>query len=129
MQSISSTAGLKEAIRQLEFKQAEHAKLLKEEFNLTRESLKPANLIKSTFTDVVASPLLVSNVLGTVIGLSAGYFSRKLFVGTSVNLLKKLMGNIVQLGVTTIIANKPELVQSFGQQIFQRIFRKRKTTS
>jgi len=129
MQNIYSTAGLKEAIRQLEYKRLDQEQLLKEQFILTRESLKPVNLIKNTFSEVVTSPLLISNVLGTAIGLSAGYFSKKLFIGTSVNLLKKLFGSILQLGITTIIANKPEIVQSFGHQIFQRIFSKRKTSA
>ena len=126
MRNISNTIGLKEAIRQLEYKQADQGKLVKEQFNLARESLKPASLIKSTFNEVAASPILISNILGATLGLSAGYFSKKLFIGSSANQLKKLFGNLLQLGIATVVAKKPEVIKSLGGHILLRIFRRKK---
>jgi hypothetical protein len=129
MEKICSAMDLKEAIRLLETQQTYQGLLLKKQFNLARESLRPVSLIKSTFTEVLSSPLLISNVFGAAIGLSAGYFSKKIFVGSSVNQLKKLIGNILQLGISTVITNKPEFIQSIGKNILQRILRYRKSAS
>jgi hypothetical protein len=129
MQKISSTLELKEAIRQLESQKVDQLKLLKEQFNLTRENFIHVNVIKNAFGEAVTSPLLINNVIGAVIGISAGYFSKKLFVGSSANQLRRLIGNMIQLGITTFAAKKPEFIQSIGKQIFHRIARNRKPAS
>lgn len=125
MQKITTTTGLKEAITLLEYEQTIQGQLLKEQFSLTIDSLRPVNLIKETFKDVVELPDLTSNILSTSLGLIAGYFTNRIFIGSSGNLLKKLLGNIIQLGVTTIIAVNPEVVKSFGMRILQNIFSKK----
>jgi hypothetical protein len=129
MGNIYSASDLKEAIRLLEFKQTDQGQLMKEKFNLARESLRPASLIKSTFSEVVSSPLLISNVLGAAIGLSAGYFSKRIFLGSSANQIKKLAGTILQMGISTLVTRKHEFIQLAGKHILQRIFRKRKANS
>lgn len=129
MQNIDSDVGLKEAIQQLEHEQALQGKLLREQFDLARETIKPVSLIKSTFDEVVSSPMLISNILGATIGLSAGFISKRMFVGPSVSPLKKLIGNILQVGVTAVLAKKPEMLKTFGNHILQRIFNKKKTSS
>jgi hypothetical protein len=129
MQTITTTRALKERIQLLELKRTEQGQLLKNQINLVRDSLKTANLIKSTFNEVVSSPALISNILGAILGLSAGYFSNKLFVGSSINRLKRLLGNILQFGITTILTRKPEIIQSVGQHIIHRLFSKSKAVS
>lgn len=125
MENITSTAGLKNAIQLLEVEQAINGQLLKEQFYLSLESLKPVNLLKSTLSDVASSPYLIENILATVAGLASGYLSRKIVVGASGNLIKKLFGSFLQLGVTNAVAQHPDSIKSIGQFIFQHIFRKK----
>ncbi|MEN6619529.1 MAG: hypothetical protein ABFC28_08595 [Rikenellaceae bacterium] len=127
MQKITSTTELKEAITQLGYEQAIRGQLLKEQFSITLDSIRPVNLIKDTLKDVVESPDLISNILSTSLGLTAGYFTNRMFAGSSGNLLKRLFGNIIQLGITTIIATNPEAVKSFGKCVLQNIFSKKET--
>lgn len=129
MQNISSSAGLKEAIQLLEIEQASYAQLLKEEFHLTYESFKAVNLLRSTLHDIASSPNLINNILGTVTGLTTGYLSKKIFIGASGNLFRKLIGNILQVGITSAVAKHPEAVKSFGQLIFEHLLRKKETNS
>ncbi len=129
MQNITSITGLKNAIRLLEVEQAIKGQLLKEQFYLTCESLKPANLIKSALKDIVSSPNLIENILGNVIGLATGYLSKKIFIGASGNIFRKLSGSILQSGVSNLVAKHPEAILSFGQFILQHIFRKKERTS
>jgi hypothetical protein len=127
MQSKDSTAELKNTIRLLEVKQSINGRLLKEQFLLTYESLKPVNLIKSTLKEVTSSPFLIDNLAGSVIGLTTGYLSKKVVVGSSANLLRKLLGSIIQLGVTNIISRNSEAIESFGKSILQNLLSKKKT--
>ncbi len=129
MQNISSTIELKEAIRLLEIKQAANGLQLKEQFHLTYESLKPVSLLKSTLKDISSSPFLISNILGTTAGLVTGYFSKKIVVGSSANIFRKLFGTIMQIGVANTVAQHPDAIKSIGQFILQYILRKKEMNS
>jgi hypothetical protein len=125
MQNITSTAGLKNAIQLLEIEQVVNGQLLKEQFYITIESLKPINLLKSTFKDIATSPFLIDNILGTAMGLATGSLSKKIFIGTSGNMFRKLIGSILQLGVTNFVAKRPDAIKLIGQFIFQQFLRKK----
>ena len=129
MQKINSSLELKYAIQVLEIEQAEKAILLKEQFFITYESLKPINLIKNAVKDIFLSPNLIENFLGTTVGLASGYLSKKIVVGASGNILRKLLGSLLQYGVTNMVAQHPEGIISLGQQLLHRIFHKKETQS
>jgi hypothetical protein len=125
MQNISSGAELKNAIQLLQVEQSINGQLLKEQFYLTYESLKPINLLKRTLSDVASSPYLIENILGTVAGMASGYLSKKIVVGASHNILRKLFGSVLQFGITNIVSHNPDAVKLFVEFIFQRIFGKK----
>jgi hypothetical protein len=125
MREINSETDLNIAIFQLEVKQAEEIKLLKEQFFLTYESLKPANLFRNTMNDVASSPYLIDNIIGTAIGLGSGYLTRKITFGGSGNIFKRFFGSVVQFGVTNIVAQHPNTVRSIGGFIFKHVFHKK----
>ena len=129
MQNISSVAGLKNAIQLLEVEQAIKWQILKEQFYNTRESLKPINLIKSSLKEITSSPNLIDNILGAALGLATGYLSKKVFIGTSGNLFRKLLGSILQFSVTNVVANHPDAIKSFGQRILQNLLGKKEINS
>lgn len=125
MENITSSAGLKSAIQSLEFEQAGNGQLLEEQFFVVIESLKPANLIKSTLHNISSSPSLIDNLLSAAIGLATGYLTKKITIGTSGNIVKKLFGSALQFGVTTVVAQHPNTIKSIGRFIFRRILRKK----
>ena len=125
MQNINYTEELKKSIEVLEVEQDISRYLLKEQFNTTYERLKPVNLLKNTLNEVISSPNLIDNIISTLVGLSTGYISRKIVVGASANVFRKLMGSVLQFGVTNIIAQHPDALKSVGQFIIERIHRKR----
>ena len=129
MQNITSKAGLKDAIQLLEAEQAIKGQLLKDQFYLTYESLKPVNLLMHTLKEISSSPYLIDNISGTAMGLAGGFLSKKIFVGTSGNLIRKLIGSILQFGVTNIVAQNSEIIKSVGQAIFQHFFHKKEMNS
>jgi len=125
MQTITSVAGLKNSILLLEAEQSIKSQLLKDQLFITYESLKPVNLIKHTLKEISSSPYLIDNISGSAMGLLSGFLSRKIFVGTSGNLLKKLIGSVLQFGVTNIVAQNSDVIKSVGQTVLHYFFRKK----
>jgi hypothetical protein len=125
MQSISSTAGLKNAIEILEAEQAVKGQLLKEQFYITYESLKPITVLRRTFKELTSSQYLIDNIPGAIMGLVSGFLSRKLIVGRSANIFRKLLGSVLQVGVTNVVARKSDSIQSKGLSIFQHYLQKK----
>jgi hypothetical protein len=121
MEKITSEAGLKAAILQLEIKQASERKVLKEQYLLAYESIKPINLVKSTFKEVTASPELKDEILNASIGLATGYLSKVLFQGTSHSPVRKLFGTVLMFGITNAVTNHPEVVKSVGKGVINFI--------
>lgn len=121
MQKINSITDLREAILELESRQAEEEKIMRGQFNLTYESLKPLNLIKSTFKEAALSVDLKDNIVNSTVGLVAGFLSKKIFEGVSRNPLKKLLGTALMFGITNIVTKNPETVKKAGKKIFEII--------
>jgi hypothetical protein len=125
MKKPSSTVRLYEVIQLLEAERAIKGQVLKEQFLVTYESLKPINLIKSTLKEIAASPILGDNVLGSVMGLATGYLSKKIVMGGSANIFRKLLGSVLQFGVANTVSRHPEAIRLIGQYIMQYIRRKK----
>ena len=121
MEKITCAAELKIAIQNLEFEQEIQGQLLKEHFFLTFDSLKPANLIKNALQDITSSPYLLDNMLGSVMGMFSGYLSKKIAVGTSHNLFRKIGGSLLQFGVTNLVAQHTDILKTVGNFIIDRI--------
>jgi hypothetical protein len=125
MQNITSVAELKNAIQLLEVEQNLKGKILKEQFYLVYENFKPVNLLTGTLKDIVKSPYLIDNILGTAMGLATGYLSKKIFIGASGNKIKKIIGSILQFGITNVITQNSDSIKTFGRSLFQHFLRKK----
>jgi hypothetical protein len=121
MENITTDDGLKNAIQLLEEKQAEKWQLLKEQSLYTVEIFKPANLLKKAVKEFVSSPRLIDNLLETGVGLATGLLTRRIITGSSVNIIRKLLGSIVQFGVTTLATKNSDSIISFVRFIVHRI--------
>lgn len=114
---IRSGTDLRAAILQLEAQQAEEAKLLRESFHLAYESIKPINLIKSTFREVAESKDLADHLVSTGVGLATGYLTKVIFESESDSPFKKLLGAALQFGITNLIANNPDAVRIVSTKV------------
>ena len=125
MQKINSAEKLRDAILQLERKKADEEKMLKEQFHLVCESMKPINLIKSSFKEVAASRDLKNNILNTSIGLTVGYLSKILFERVSNSPIKKILGTALLFGMTNVVSKNSEAIKSIGSRVMKIISSKR----
>jgi hypothetical protein len=113
MQKISSAADLKTAIQVLETENKINGKIFRDQLFIAYLTLKPLNIIKSTLQGISA-PTLTEEISGTSFGLLGGFLSRKIFVGTSGNTIRKLIGSALQLGVTAVVSQNSGVIQSAG---------------
>lgn len=114
---------LAEAIRLLENRQEMELKLLKEQFHYTYESLKPINLIKSTFEEVQNSPEMRKNLLNTVVGMATGYLSNKVLSTAAQPPLKKILGTILQFAVAKVVSSNSDSIIASGESFLQRLMK------
>ena len=122
MQTIITEDDLRIAILQLENRQVEEGKILKAQFLVAVESIKPINLIKSVFTEAVESEDLHHNLVNSSVGLSAGYITKMLFQGISHSPLRKFLGTAIMFGIKNLVAQNPEAIKT-GGRIFFKTFR------
>ena len=113
--SVSSMKGLESRILELEKKQTLQVIELKKSAVDIVGSLTPANIIKSALKDVAQSQDLRSSVLNTAIGIGAGFLGRKLVVGKSGNIFKRIIGSTLQLGIANFIRKKIPQIQEHRQ--------------
>ena len=129
MQKITSAADLKNAIQLLEVEQVEKGNLVKEQFFTTVETFKPANLIASALNDIKKSPYLIENILGAAAVLITGVFSNKLIFNSRGNKLKKLLGVMLQFGVTNLVVRNHGTIRSIGQVLFKHLGSRKRMNS
>jgi hypothetical protein len=121
MQKIFTETDLRAAILELEGRQAVEQKLLRAQFLVAVDSIKPVNLIKSAFFEVAGSEDIQDNILNSTVGLSAGYLSKFLFQSVSNSPLKKILGTALMFGIKNLVAKNPEIVKSVGKLFFNSV--------
>jgi len=124
MTKIAAGDRLKNTIKDLEDDQAISSELIKRQINHIKENLKPANIVKNSLNKAIASPNLVENVLSITTGLATGYLTKKITVGSKGNLLRRILGVSIQLGITTIVAKHPKAIKTPLLAILKYIRRK-----
>lgn len=112
---------LKESIRLLEIRQDQEAKILKDQFRITYESLKPINLIKNSIKDLTKSFEIKNNIFETIVTIVTGYITQKFIVSSKSNSFMKILSVVMQFGVTNLISKYSEEVRMFFSDLFDRL--------
>jgi hypothetical protein len=77
------------------------------------DSLSPSNMVKNVLKDIAVSPGLRSTAINTAIGIGAGFLGKKLYVGNSKNILKKVAGSAMQFVIANFVRKKiPEIQEN-----------------
>jgi len=118
MEKIITENDLRAAILELESRQSGEARVMKEQFLVAVESIKPINLIKSTFIEAAESGDLQDNLFNSTLGLSAGYVSKVLFQSVSGSPIKKVLGTAIMFGIKNLVARNPDTVKTWGRVLF-----------
>jgi len=94
------------AIVALEQKQNLELEALKNQFFEASESLKPINIIKSTFKEITSSSEIKNSILENAIGIGMGLFAKKILLANSMSVSRNIYGSIVQFIITNVVSNE-----------------------
>ena len=125
MKQITSIEELDEAIKLLEIKHSSEAMLLKGQLQVTYENMRPVNLLKNTLHDLVSSADFKDGVFSSILSKSAGYLSKKIVTGSTLNPIKLLSGNILQMIVTSLVSKNTDGIKRAAVQFITKIVSKK----
>ena len=108
MKKKDEKAALQETIKLLEQKQSQELSLLRNQFYVTYESIKPINIFKKAVHDIIGSSEIKNDILSNIIGLATGFISKKIVVGSSNNPFKKILGTILEYIIANFVSRKAE---------------------
>jgi len=114
--AVSGIYDLETRILELEKLHAQQSIELKASGADILDSISLSNMLKSALKDVVQSPGLRNTAINTAVGIGAGFLGKKIYVGNSKNIFKKIAGTAVQFLLANFVRNKiPEIIESTGQ--------------
>lgn len=119
----NETDALNETIALLKDKQNKDFLLLTEQLKNTYESLKPLNILKSSFKEVRSSSDLKGSIISNAIGIATGFISKSIWMGNSHNPIKNVIGTLMQLAVSNIATRYSDSIKSVGEKIMYRFSR------
>jgi len=120
-----SITELKDRIRLLENQRATELADLKSHFHHVYESLRPINLIKNTLKTASESSEIKDGLLDSAIGVSTGLLSQKLFMGTSANPIRRVVGGLIRFGITRFVTQHTSPIKAVGQAILLKVLNRR----
>ncbi|PJJ08273.1 hypothetical protein CLU83_1528 [Flavobacterium sp. 1] len=124
MKKMNETDALNELILINEQLYHTDFRLLKDQFHIAYESVKPINLIKNVVHEITASPEIKEDVIGNVMGLATGFISKKLIVDENSGTLKKVIGTILQFAITNIVSKHSINIKAVGTAVFNNFFKR-----
>jgi hypothetical protein len=127
MKKTNETDLLNELILHLEQKQDTELALLKEQFDVVYESIKPINLIKSLIHEVTTAPEIKNDISTDILALVTGFLSKKLLVNNSHNPVKKVFGTILQFAITNVVAKHSDSIKNVGSNLLNCFLHKNKS--
>jgi len=125
MEKITNITELNQAILILEAKKNLDEAVLKEQFGIIYESLKPINLIKNTIKKLAETPDFKNDLLNTSLSLAVGYLSKKITIGSTHNPIKQMLGIILQMGVTRIVSKNADNIKLTLESLIDNLFTKK----
>lgn len=120
MAKQSAVDSLKESIRLLEIRQTEERKALEDQLRLSYESLKPINLIKSSLKEFTNSVELKNGLFETIVSIMSGYLTQKLVLNSKSSTFMKIIGAVLQFGVTSVVAKNADTIRDFVNDLIDR---------
>jgi hypothetical protein len=126
MKNRNETDSLNELIILQEQKYDTELELLREQFHVAYESLKPINLIKSLFHEVTTAPEIKNDIVSNVIGLGTGFLSKKILTNGSHSPVKKVVGTVIQFAIANLVSKHSDRIKTIGSNLFSHFFNKRK---
>lgn len=129
MKNNNDTDALNELIIIEEKRYATDLALLKEQFHVAYESVKPINLIKTAFHQISSSPEIKNDLVSNAIGLGTGFLSKKLLIGSTHKPVTRVFGTLLQFAVANLVAKHSNTIKFIGGNLLKNFFKKSRTST
>lgn len=106
MKTTNQKAVLMERIKVLENKQSTDLQSLKMQYQMTIDSFKTVNLIKTSLQEIITTPNLTSNLIGGTLGMGTSYLLKTVLTDNDKNPIKKILGKVVKLAIKSWVGRK-----------------------
>jgi len=120
MAKQTAVESLRESIRLLEIQQAEEGKILKEQFKATYESLKLVNIVKASIKDLTESIEIKTSLFDSIVSVLTGYVTKKLMISSKSNPFMKIIGLIMQFGITNLVSKNAETIRTYITELIDK---------
>ena len=118
---ITNARQLKEAIILLEAHEKFQKEVVIEQFHDIYNGLKPANIIRNAFHKMTDSPGIANRIIGTTVGIGAGLLSKKILIGKSTNIFKRVFGTLLELVVANAVAKNADGIKQKGADLIKKL--------
>jgi hypothetical protein len=108
------TDHLNEAIASLQLKRTFELHLLRTQFEATYDSIKPFNIVKSTFLQITQDQEMKSNLTTGLLSVASGYLAKKMLVGPAKGPIRNMLGWALQWTVTGKMAQHASDISTVG---------------
>lgn len=123
--TIYNKATLRKRILELETKSNTAEESLKQQFGVVKESMKPSNLLKTGISNMAAGPMLGEGLIKTAAGVGIAMLSKRLFLGKSSGIAKKMMGTVLEVAAANTTISQADKIKAYGKSIYRNLFRKK----
>lgn len=124
MQKITTVSELRIEIERLEGLRDADLILLREQFKITQDGLRPINIIKKTFKNIFSSPDMKTTLVNATLGITSGMVAEKIIVGKSHNPITKIMGLAIKFLVTNKVVKNADDIKIVGSMIMNKIIKR-----
>ena len=125
MKKLNETDALNDLIQLNQQQYDTDLSLLKEQFHIAYESIRPINFVKNLVHEVTASPQIKEDVRSNVIGFVTGFISKKIMIDEKGSTFKKVIGTILQFAVANVVSKHSMNIKAVGTALINNFFKKR----
>jgi hypothetical protein len=122
MEKITSSKDIQAAIFSLQQKKDQQRVAIENEIDGIHQSLGAANILKSALHNIIGADGLKTKAVSSALGLGSGLVAQKIVAGESKNIFRNLLGTIVQIAVTGLVAKNSGKLASKSPEIGKKVF-------
>lgn len=124
MKKLNETDALNELIQLNQQQYDTDLRLLKEQFHIAYESIKPINFIKNLVHEVTALPEIKEDLASNILGLATGFISKKIMIDEKGSTFKKVIGTVLQFAVANVVSKHSVNIKAVGTALFNNFFKR-----
>lgn len=123
MKQITNLHELQAAIREMEMVQMHRKQALLKQLDVTKQSFKPINLIKSSLREWAGDKDSRNSIIQTAASIGLGFLTKNMVAGKSASAAKNLLGGLLETGIQNLSGS--DTIKAYLKAIYKNLFVKK----